>query len=175
MFTKFTLSMIIIILLVSLASCGTISSSNKNISDSTNNSQSNPLNPISNTTDIENYQMLPIVSGDIANIKLDASADGTTQQLKKGEVMSITLETNPSTGYSWFAAISNAGVLVQMGEPDYATPAESATPLLGASEKVTFYFQATETGTATLTLDYKRGWEADVSPEKTITLTVEVQ
>jgi predicted secreted protein len=36
------------------------------------------------------------------------------------------------------------------------------------------YFEAKGAGTATLTLDYKRGWETDVAPEKTISINVEV-
>ena len=119
--------------------------------------------------------MLPIISGKVANLKLGAIADGTTQQLKKGQVMSITLESNPSTGYSWYAAISNIAVLAQMGEPEYTAPAESSTPMVGAAGAQTFLFQATEIGSTTITLEYKRGWETDVAPEKTITITVEVK
>jgi inhibitor of cysteine peptidase len=120
--------------------------------------------------------MLPYLSGKMSNITLDATADGTTQQLKKGEVMAIGLESNPSTGYSWFATISNPTVLVQMGEPQYQEPAgSSTTPIVGAAGTETFYFQAVETGTTALTLEYKRSFESNVAPEKTIRLTVEVK
>lgn len=176
MFPKFSLSIVSILVLVSLASCGTNTPSPKASNVNGNSSQSGSSGTSTESASADNYQMLPLITGKVANVSLDAMADGTTQQLKKGEVMSITLESNPSTGYSWFATISNAPVLVQMGEPQYQAPTESSsTPILGASGTQTFYFQAAETGTTTLTLDYKRGFETNVAPEKTVSLTVEVK
>jgi inhibitor of cysteine peptidase len=168
MLTKFTLTLITIILMVSLAGCGVKASTGPNA----DNSQGNP----SDSYPAPNQQLLPIISGKAANIELDASADGTTQQLNKGEIMEITLESNPSTGYSWFATISDPKVVVQMGEPQYQEPvSSSSTPIVGAAGTQTFFLQAVESGTATVTLDYKRGWETDVAPDKTITITVEVK
>ncbi len=163
MFTKFTLTMITIILLTTLTGCSSTTTSN-------------PSGTYTGTDTADEYQMLPIISVNVANLKLDASADGSTQQLTKGQVMSITLESNPSTGYGWFATSSNPDVLTQMGEPEYQAPASDSTnPIVGAAGAETYYFQAADTGTATLTLDYKRGWETTATPEKTITITVEVK
>jgi inhibitor of cysteine peptidase len=167
MSTKFTLTLLSVILLVSLAGCSTTSPSSQNPTQSSG--------VITDTTATDNYQMLPIISGKVANMKLDASANGTTQTLKKGEVMSISLESNPSTGYSWFASVSNTAILAQMGEPEFTQPTESATPVVGAPGTQTYYFQAADTGSTTLTLEYKRGWETNVEPAQTITITVEVQ
>jgi inhibitor of cysteine peptidase len=120
-----------------------------------------------------NEIMLPMISGKVANVTLDAMADGTTQQLKVGEVMAINLESNPSTGYAWYATISDTKVLVQLGEPQYSAPSSSS--VVGAAGAQTFFFQAIETGTSVITLEYKRGWEANVAPEKTVTINVEVK
>jgi inhibitor of cysteine peptidase len=110
------------------------------------------------------------------NLQLDAEADGTTHQLKIGDVMAITLESNPSTGYAWFATSSNPDVLAQMGEAQYQAPkSSSSTPIVGAAGTETLYYAASQAGTTTLTLDYKRGWETDISPEKTVTIMVEVK
>jgi inhibitor of cysteine peptidase len=166
MFTKLSLTIAIMILSISMSSCNTkspSSSSDTNSPTGTNSTEGN-----------ENYQMLPLITGKVADVSLDAMADGTTQQLKKGEVMSITLESNPSTGYSWFTTISNPAILVQMGEPQYQEPT-SSTPVLGATGTDTFYFQAADTGTTTLIMNYTRGFESSVAPEKTITITVEVK
>lgn len=175
MFTKVTLTIITIILLFILAGCGTTNQSNPSSTEASNGSQNTPSGTITGTTSTDNYQMLPVISGKVAALKLDVTADGTTQHLKKGEAISITLESNPSTGYSWYAAISNTAVLAQMGEPEYIAPADSSTPIVGAAGKQTFLFQATEIGSTTITLEYKRIWETDVAPEKTITITIEVQ
>ncbi len=172
MFTKITLTFGAIILLVTLTGCGATTTSTPN----NNDSQGESSETNSQTNSANNYQMLPIISGIVANIKLDSSADGTTQQLKVGEVMAITLESNITTGYSWFATISNPKALVQMEDSQYQEPpSDAGTPILGAPGKTTFYLQATETGTTTVTLQYKQAFETNVSPEKTITVTVEVK
>ena len=175
MFTKITLTTITIVLLISLAGCGISNQTNPSANAASDNSQIDPIGGNIPTTDADNYQMLPEMSGKVANMKLDANATGTTQQLKQGEVMSINLESNPSTGYAWYATISDSAVLVQMSEPQYIEPTGSATPIVGAAGTQTFFFQAVETGTTTVSLDYKRSWETDVQPLQTITLTVEVQ
>jgi predicted secreted protein len=175
MFTKFSLSLITIILLMSLAGCGTINQPTPSSSEASSASQSSATGSISDTSTEENYQMLPIITGNVATLKLDASADGTTQQLKKGEVMSVALESNASTGYAWTATITNTAVLVQMGEPEYSEPSSSSTPLVGAPGTQTFYFQAAETGSATITLAYARSFETGVAPLQTISITVDVK
>ena len=175
MFTKLTLYMITLILLISLVSCSINNPSNSNANDENNAAQNNPSGTITDTNSSEDYQMLPVISGKVADIKLDASANGTTQSIKQGQVISISLESNLSTGYGWFATVSNSSVLAQMGDPEYQAAADESTPMPGAAGTQTFYFQVTGAGTTTLTLEYKRGWEKNVAPEKTITLTVEAQ
>ncbi len=172
MFTKFPLAIISIVLLVSLAGCALNSSSP---SPTSSNSQGNTTGNITDTNSEDNYQMLPIISSKVANMKLDASASGSTQNLRKGEVMSISLESNASTGYAWTAKISDTAVVVQMGEPEYTEPASTGTPLVGAPGTQTFYFQAVDTGTATITLDYARSFETNVAPAQTVTIIVEVK
>jgi predicted secreted protein len=175
MFTKFALTIVTIILLVCLSGCGGSNKTNPYSTEGTSNSQSSSSESITDTTAADNYEMLPVISGKVADLTLDTSADGTSQQLKKGQVMSIALESNPSTGYAWIATISDTSVVIQMAEPEYSEPTASATPLVGAPGTQTFFFQAIETGNATITLDYKRSWETDVASIQTITIVVNVQ
>jgi len=170
------ITMILAMAMTTLAGCGSTTPSISSSNAGSDNTQNNPSGTYTETNSANDYQMLPVISGKIANLKLDVTADGTTQQLKKGQVVSITLVSNPSTGYSWFASSSNQDILAQMGEPEYQESAsDSATPILGAAGTETYFFQGADIGTATLTLDYKKGWETNVSPEKTITITVEVK
>ncbi len=172
MFTKITLTLVTLILCASLAGCGAQTSPTQGADEST--SQADSSKGITETIPANNQQMLPIISGKVANLQLDASADGTTQQLKVGGVMMITLESNPSTGYNWFATIADTNVLAQMGEPQFEEPS-SSTPIVGAPGKLTIFFQALNPGTTTLTLDYERSWETGVAPKQTITITVDVK
>ena len=172
MFKKLILTMIAIVLLLSMAGCSVITSSSEKSDDSQN--EGIETNTQTNTTD--NYQMLPLISGNNAFIKLDASADNTTQQLKVGEILAITLESNVTTGFSWYLTSSDPKVLAQMGEPQYQEPAsDSGTPTLGAAGKQTFFMQAVETGTVIVSLEYERSFETDVAAEKTINFTVDVK
>ncbi len=176
MFTKFALSILTVLLMVSLAGCATKTPAATVPASDGGNSQNNNSTPTNATEAAENYQMLPMISGKVASMQLDASADGSTQQMKMGEVFAITLETNPSTGYSWVPTISDPKVLAQMGEPQYQEPTQTtAEPLLGAPTNVTMYFQATGTGTTILTLDYKQSFEVNVAPQQTVTIKVEVK
>ncbi len=174
MFTKFTFTVVSIVLLVSMTGCGAKTSTPISSNTGDNSSQSSASETPTESGAEDYYQMLPMVSSKVANVSLDASADGTTQQLKKGEVLSLSLESNPSTGYSWFATISNSAVLVQMGDPQYQQPV-SSTPLIGAAGIQIFFFQAVETGSTNLKLDYMRSFESNVAPENTLTIAVEVK
>jgi inhibitor of cysteine peptidase len=172
MFTKITLTLVTLILLISLAGCGAKASPTPTTDSS--GSQADSSQTYTETNPADNQQMLPIISGKVASLTLDASADGTTQQLKPGEVMMITLESNPSTGYNWFATIADTNVLVQMGEAQF-DESSSSTPIVGAPGKLSIYFQAVNPGTTSLTLDYQRGWETGVAPAQIININVEVQ
>jgi inhibitor of cysteine peptidase len=175
MYKKITLTLIVLILLASLAGCG--STAKENSSSSSGETQNNQTaNTTLETNPQDNQQLLPIISGREVALRLDATADGTTQQLTVGQVLAITLESNPSTGYGWFVGQVDTAILTQLGDPQYQEPQSSGTtPIVGAAGTETYYFQAAATGTTTLTLEYKRGWETGVAPEKTITLTVEVK
>jgi inhibitor of cysteine peptidase len=176
MFKKIVLTLIATLLLVSTSSCSKSATPANQTPSSNGETQESQGKTYTETNPADNQQMLPIISGKTATLQLDATADSSTQQLNIGEVVAITLESNPSTGYSWFATSSNPDVIAQMGEAQYQEPqSSSTTPIVGAAGTETLYFEAVKAGTVTLTLDYKRGWETDVAPEKTITITVEVK
>ena len=173
---KISLMMLTIILLISLAGCSRNATPADQSDTPNGEAQERQEEAYTEPDSADEYQMLPLVSGRVADLQLDASADGTTQKLNKGEIMSITLDSNPSTGYGWFATSSNQEVLAQMGAPQVIEPqATSGTPIVGAGGTEILFFGATGTGTVTLTLEYKKGWEADITPERTIIITVEVK
>jgi len=176
MFNKITFILFTLIILFSLAGCSNDPLPEVLSPSAQRETPENQAESSTGTEPSENQQLLPLISEKDADLQLDASANGTTQALKVGEILSITLESNPSTGYAWFASSSNPEVLAQLGESQYAEPEASASqPMLGAAGSETLFFEAKAAGTVTLTLEYKRGWETNVTPEKTITLIVEVE
>ncbi len=176
MFKKITLILISILLLASMTGCSNDPVPEAQTPVAENEAQESQGNTITETNPVGNQENLPIISGIEANIELGAEANGTTQQMKVGDVMAVTLESNPSTGYAWHATSSDPDVVSQVGVAQYQEPSSnSSEPVLGAAGTEILYFEATGSGTSTLTLDYKRGWETDTAPEKTLTINVEVK
>jgi inhibitor of cysteine peptidase len=85
----------------------------------------------------------------------------------------ITLEANPSTGYTWELADVNAEA---EGEPIVRQTAaiefEPHSTLLGAPGIQTLRFEAVAEGETTLRLVYRRPWELNVEPARTFSLQV---
>ena len=101
--------------------------------------------------------------------------DGKQIELRQGQVLVITLASNPTTGYSWAAAAVDTALLAQAGDPVYRGPDDQQTPLVGAGGSETFRFTASAAGSTTLRLEYRRPWEKDQPAAQTYTLQVVVR
>jgi inhibitor of cysteine peptidase len=83
----------------------------------------------------------------------------------------ISLETNPGTGYSWeLTGPLDDQVIVELGSDHQ--PGEGTG--VGVPGQQLFRFQAVGKGTATIGLQYVRPWETGVAPAKTSEFTVNV-
>ncbi len=96
---------------------------------------------------------------------------GNTLQLMVGHELVIQLPSNPSTGYTWVLPW-DLGPLVGGRQGRQKHDAERGN-MGGAGGADTFRFYARDTGTVTLTLDYRRPWEND-PPVRTFTVTVNI-
>ena len=86
-------------------------------------------------------------------------------ELAKGQTLNVTLEANPSTGYSWEVAGLNNNILRQIGEPEYRQISNfTGEPMAGVPEMQIFQFEIINTGRTTLKFVYRRPWEKDVAP-----------
>jgi len=104
-------------------------------------------------------------------LALEGDDDGREITLQKGQNLTIKLEGNPTTGYSWEIVETEGAILQQVGEPEF----EAESDLLGAPGTQTLRFEAVETGQMELKLVYQRPWETDVEPVETFTVQVTVQ
>ena len=96
---------------------------------------------------------------------------GTTVQANVGDVLTLRLAENPSTGYVWALKLS-AGL--EQKTDSFIQP--SASPgLVGAPGQREWTIAATTAGTQTIEAVYKRPWEDKSTGERTFTLTVEVK
>jgi len=108
---------------------------------------------------------------DLATTQLTQSDSGKTLALNKGDVLQVTLDCNPSTGYSWQVMQINDAVLVQAGEAEY----QPGGDMPGAPGTCVFRFNAISAGTSTLKLGYKQWWDAQMAPDPVFEVTVNVQ
>jgi predicted secreted protein len=76
--------------------------------------------------------------------------------VKKGQRFVLTLESNRTTGYEWFAIFDTSviSVISQKYVPSSLSPT-----VMGSSGKDIFAFKSLAKGTTTLKMLYKREWE----------------
>lgn len=104
--------------------------------------------------------------------QLTAADNGKTVEVRAGNQITIVLEGNPSTGYTWEAKDLDASMFQQVGETEF----KSGNPgLVGAGGTLTLTFKALKSGSATLTLVYHRPWETGVEPQNIFVVTVTVK
>lgn len=106
-----------------------------------------------------------------SEVRLDAADEGQRVELSEGQVLVVSLESNPSTGYMWEMAEVGAegqGMLRQRGETEF----QPESGLLGAPGMEIMRFEAVREGQTTLELVYHRPWEA---AESATTFSLQVQ
>ncbi len=105
-------------------------------------------------------------------VKATVDDAGREMQLKKGQTLVVTLEGNPTTGYSWEVEEPlDEQVLRQVGEAEF----EQESDLVGAGGVQILRFEAVNAGRFALKLVYHRPWEKDVEPLETYSLQVVVR
>ena len=102
---------------------------------------------------------------------VEVKGDAQTVRATAGQEVTLLLEANPSTGYSWDLAEAPGGWKVQMIDHEYVAPKEGV-PGQGGHEA--WRMGAIAVGTAELKFVYRRPWEKDKAPAKTVTVKMEV-
>ncbi|MHC4207488.1 MAG: protease inhibitor I42 family protein [Planctomycetota bacterium] len=115
------------------------------------------------------FEVLPSAE----TVDVNEDDNGGQIELELGEILVVTLESNPSTGYRWELVEDNESILKQFGEVEFKSSETSEPPIVDASGLEIFRFKAVSTGQMTLELIYHRSWE-DVEPLKTFSIQVVV-
>ena len=105
-------------------------------------------------------------------VSLTAVDKGTQVNMQIGEQMTVTLDGNPSTGYTWEAKDLDATMFQQVGDPVFIS---SNPGMVGSGGSLTLTFKALTAGKAVLTLIYHRPWEIGVDRTDTFSVTVTVK
>ena len=104
-----------------------------------------------------------------SSLTVTQAQNGGTTALAKGEMLTVELAGNPTTGYEWTVTQMDAAFL-RLEESIYA-PDSSA---IGSGGTYTFRFEALKAGSTALGLAYRRSWETTAS-DQTFSLTVNIQ
>jgi inhibitor of cysteine peptidase len=108
-------------------------------------------------------------------VLLGTEDHGRRVQVDTSQVIVLTLESNPSTGYRWEVVGADSAVLQQVGEVEFTPASELDPPPLGASGVEVYRFEAVGAGETTLELVYHRPWEEGVEPLETFSVEVLVR
>jgi predicted secreted protein len=106
--------------------------------------------------------------------RLMVSEPGGQVTLAVRQELGLQLQANVTTGYSWavMPPVPDVLTVVDSGTYHAATDSEAR---VGAGGTTSFVFLAVKPGKGVLQLGYRRPWEPDVTPERTVRVDVEVR
>jgi predicted secreted protein len=103
-----------------------------------------------------------LISNRILNSPVEnKSHDVENITVNKGKEFTITLESNPTTGYQWIP-IFNASI-INLISHSFQPP---TTKLIGSPGTEIFNFKAINYGTESLKMVYKKSWEKEHAKER---------
>ena len=102
----------------------------------------------------------------------EKSEQTTMITARVGEEFTITLDSNPTTGYSWKLSDSFPKGIIKLLGSEYQPP---VTRRKGAGGKEIWRFKTLAVGKTTITLEYLRPWEKDKPPAATKTFSITVK
>ena len=85
-----------------------------------------------------------------------------------GENFSITLDSNPTTGYMWEAQF-DSNFIKNISREYKASPGE---PMPGKGGTETFVFLALKSGETNITMKYRRSWKEEPIEEKSYSIKI---
>ena len=106
------------------------------------------------------------------DVSADASSSGKQIEITASGTLTVTLDSNATTGYSWeLAGISDTGVLEKTDNKYEAL----TSGLMGAGGKEVWTFKALKAGTTTLSMDYSQPWVGGQKGANSFSLTIVVK
>ena len=108
------------------------------------------------------------------DVRLNDGDNGKTVKVGVGGTVTLTLETNPTTGFSWTKVDKVDKDILKLERNDYR---QSANPngLVGVGGRTTIVYRALKKGKAKINLTYMQPWEPDSEFNTNYTVTVEVE
>ena len=109
-----------------------------------------------------------------AEVKDNPSDGNRGVELAIGHPWTVTLDSNPTTGFRWQLVSSTDEAVLELEDHVYE-PSEAPAGFCGAGGKELWTFRALKRGKSTITLEYSRPWESSPKPAGTFVITVVVR
>ena len=106
-------------------------------------------------------------------VNVNDNDNGSQVILRQGQILAVTLESNPTTGYTWYRVEKQDSILEKFGDSLYF-PSEQDDGTVGVGGWEILYFKSINIGQETLELVYRRSWETEVEPIKMFSIDVVV-
>ncbi|MBE9228823.1 protease inhibitor I42 family protein [Phormidium sp. LEGE 05292] len=106
----------------------------------------------------------------MSEVNLTQVDNGKVITLKRGQILTLRLDENPTTGYRWSNPTFNAQVL-QLNSDNFNLPSNSA---IGGGGQRVFTFQANNSGQVRLQFKKLREWVGDSSTIEQFEVTIQV-
>jgi inhibitor of cysteine peptidase len=125
------------------------------------------------TTTTQQYSSLDNTISSIASYNMVSLVNSTMPgvqeaiKLSNGHEFTITLQSNPGTGYQWIPTFNTT--ILNLVSHEYKP---ASTKLLGSPGTDVFTFKAINHGTDTVKMIYKRSWEKESVQEKVFLVSV---
>jgi inhibitor of cysteine peptidase len=112
--------------------------------------------------------------GETEQIDLDASYNGQGIEAAVGDLLVITLESNPTTGFGWQLSGIDEDLLALI-ESRYEPGENAEQGMVGAGGNEVWTFKALTTGVTTISMEYSRPWEGGEKAVQTFEVTVTIK
>jgi inhibitor of cysteine peptidase len=106
--------------------------------------------------------------------RITLSEPGGQVALAVGQELALDLQANATTGYAW-ELVPPVPEMLTTTDPGTYRPATTSEPRVGAGGSTSFVFRAARPGKGVLQLVYRRPWEHDIPPARTVRIDVDVR
>ena len=108
------------------------------------------------------------------DVRLNDGDNGKTVRVAVGGTVTLTLEANPTTGFSWTGVDKADKNILKLERNDYKEK-EHPAGMVGVGGRDTIVYRALKKGKAKIDLTYMQPWEPDSEFNTKYTVTVEVE
>ncbi|RWU22388.1 peptidase inhibitor I42 [Pseudomonas alkylphenolica] len=110
--------------------------------------------------------------GEHSNVELEKVSQCPVH-LEIKQTLTLTLPSNPSTGYRWLVQNPASGILRSLGPEVYSHPEDAG--VVGSAGQSVWRFQAQAAGEGHLLLVYQQPWAPEVRPVQTFDCVITVK